>query len=230
MMKNNRPTFIGRQGVLLALAIVLYGLLGPAYCRRDALRPSAEWQGRIDATVLLLQQTDSRAGIVTPEAGIHHFDLNAEVTLTAVPKPGYYFVYWIGDVSDPTANRTIVYLDVPKIVIAVFERSGYEFSLEEKKLQNTLGGGGRLYPSAADYSNQGYTGGGAKRAKEFEPTPTPTPTPTPPEPTPPEPVPDEFPIPEEEPDEFPVPENPEPATLLLLGLGSLLGLRHRGKR
>ncbi len=227
MMKNNHPTFIGRQSVLLALAIVLYGLLGPAYCQRAALRPSAEWQSRIDATVLLLQQTDSRAGVVTPEAGVHYFDLNAEVTLTAVPKPGYYFVYWIGDVSDPTANRTIVYLDVPKIVIAVFERSGYEFSLEEKKVQNTLGGGGRLYPSAADYSNQGYSGGGAKRPKKFKPSPPPPP----PSPPPPEPVPDEFPIPEEgEPDEFPVPENPEPATLLLLGLGSLLGLRCRKKR
>lgn len=227
-MKNNRPIFIGRQGVLLALAIVLCGLSGLAYCQRAAL-PSAEWQPRVDATVLLLQQTDSRAGVVTPEAGVHHFDLNAEVTLAAVPKPGYYFVYWIGDVSDPTANRTTVYLDVPKIVIAVFERSGYEFSLEEKKVQGTLGGGGRLHASAADYSNQEYTGGGAKRTKGITPTPPP---PTPPPPTPPE-VPDEFPIPdeeEEESDEFPVPENPEPATLLLLGLGSLLGLRCRKKR
>jgi hypothetical protein len=227
-MKNNRPLFIGRQDVLLALAIVLCGLSGLAYCQRATL-PSAEWQPRVDATVLLLQQTDSRAGVVTPEAGVHYFDLNTGVTLTAVPKPGYYFVYWIGDVSDPTASRTIVYLDVPKIVIAVFERAGYEFSLEERRLQNTLGGGGRLYPSAADYSNQGYTGGGAKRPKEITPPPTPPP-PTPPPPTPPE-VPEEFPIPEEEEsDEFPVPENPEPATLLLLGLGSLLGLRYRKKR
>lgn len=203
-MKDNRSIFVEWQAVILALAFVLYALLEPAYCQHPS-----------DGTLLLLQQTPPQGGMINPRTGIHYFDLNAEVTLTAVPKPGYFFVYWMGDVSDPTANSTIVYLDTPKIVIAVFERSEYEL-MEEERLQNTLGRGGGLFGSPADYSNQGYSGGGAKRPEK--PTPPPTPPPPPPPPTPP-PTPDEFPVPV-----------PEPATVLLLGAGSLLTLRRRINR
>lgn len=215
MMKQNRSTlFIGWQGVILALAVVLYGLLEPAYCQGPT---STEWQPRTDGTVLLLQQTPLQGGKISPGVGVHQFDLYAEVTLTAVPKPSYYFVYWIGDVSEPTAISTIVYLDAPKIVIAVFERSEYEFTLEDKRVQNTLGGGGgRPYPSAADYSRQGYSGGGAKRPSKLH-------LPLQPQigkPPGPEEVSDKFPVPDR-PDKFPVPELPEPATLVLLGTASI---------
>ena len=221
-MRQNRSIFIRWQGVILALAVVLYGLLEPAYCQGIASQPSAEWQPRTDATVLLMQQPDSRAGSVTPDVGVHHFDLDSEVLLTAVPKPGYYFVYWIGDVSDPTAISTIIYMDAPKIVVAVFARSEFAFLIDETMI---LGGGnGGLYPSPADYSNQGYTGGGSKRAKKFKWPQWEQPQPVSPE------IPGEFPVPEEElPDEFPVP-TPEPATVLLLGLGSLLLVRRGTKR
>jgi hypothetical protein len=204
--------FVRLQGVvILAFAVVLCGLLEPAYC--------AEWQPGIDSTVLLMQQPDSRAGAVTPDVGVHHFDLNAEVLLTAVPKPGYYFVYWIGDVSDPTAISTHIYMDAPKIVVAVFARSEFEFLIDDTMALGG-GGGGGLRRSAADYSNQGYTGGGSKRPHypSYH---------TPPPPTPSE---DEFPVPEEElPDDFPVP-TPEPATAFLLGLGSLLLVRGRKRK
>jgi hypothetical protein len=153
--------------------------------------------------VLLMQQPDSRAGAVTPDVGVHHFDLNAEILLTAVPKPGYYFVYWIGDVSDPTAISTTIYMDAPKIVVAVFTRSEFEF-LDETMM---LGGGsGGLRPSAADYSNQGGLEGTSEK-------------PNPPNPNPPPPTSDVFPVP-----------TPEPATVLLLGLGSLLFVRRGIKR
>jgi hypothetical protein len=202
-MKQNRSIFIGWQAVLV-LVIILYGLLKPAYCQDFA---SAEWQPRTDAAVLLMQQPDSRAGAVTPGVGVHYFDLDAEVLLTAVPKPGYYFVYWIGDVSDPTAVSTIIYMDAPKIVVAVFARSEFEFLFEEMMMLGG-GGGGGMRPSAADYSNQEYTGGGAKRYSSSR-------SPSPP------PLPDEFPVPEDP----EVPETPEPATALLLGLGCLLLVR-----
>lgn len=216
-MKQNRSIFIEWRGVILASVVVLYGLLEPAYCQDTASQPFAEWQPRTDTTVLLMQQPDSHAGTVTPDVGVHHFDLDAEVLLTAVPKPGYYFVYWIGDVSDPTAISTIIYMDAPKIVVAVFARSEFSFLLDETMMLGG-GGGGGLRPSAADYSNQGYSGGGSKRPSRPH---------LPPEP---EEEPDKFPVPEEElPDEFPVP-TPEPTTVLLLGLGSLLLVRRRTKR
>jgi hypothetical protein len=211
-MKQQRSILVGWQGVILALMIILYGLLAPAYCQNPA---SAEWQPRTDATALLMQQSDSRAGTVTPDVGVHYFDLDAEVLLTAVPKPGYYFVYWIGDVSDPTANSTIVYLDTPKIVLAVFARSEFAFLIDETMMFGG-GAGGGTRPSAADYSNQQYTG--SESGKTSSPTPPPPPPPPPPSPSPPPS------------DEFPVPEAPEPATALLLGLGSLLLTRCRTKR
>lgn len=205
IMKQNRSIFIRWQGVILALAVVLYGLLEPAYCQDIASQPSAEWQPRADATVLLMQQPDSHAGSVTPDVGVHHFDLDADVLLTAVPKPGYYFVYWIGDVSDPTAISTTIYMDTPKIVVAVFARSEFAVSLDDTMMLGG-GGGGGLRPSAADYSNTVYEGGGSKRSSSSSSSSSP-------------PTSDKFPVP-----------TPEPATMLLLGLGSLLLVRRRTKR
>jgi hypothetical protein len=126
--------------------------------------------------------------------------------LTAVPKSGYRFVYWLGDVSDPTANSTIVYLDAPKIVIAVFERSEYDFLAAEERSQSRPVGG--LSSSGADYSRGGGGGGIGRIPSQRER--------------------------EEEPPEgdFPVPEPiPEPATGVLLVLGSFfVFVKHRAKK
>ena len=193
-MKRNSSIFIGWQGVILALAVIVSGLPGPAYCQTDG-------------TALLLQKTPLQGGKVSPSAGIHKFELNTELTLTAVPKPGYQFVYWLGDVSDPTANSTTVYLDAPKIVIAVFEQAEFELLIVEKRAKSTPAGG--LFRSTADYSRGGYTGGGAKRPSRWSP-------------------PEEQPEEEEEEEDFPVPEPiPEPATALLLVLGSLFAVARR---
>ena len=199
-MKRNNSIFIGWKGVVLALAVVLCGLLEPAYCQTDG-------------TALLLQQTPPQGGKISPSVGIHHFEPYAEVTLTAVPKPGYHFVYWLGDVSDPTANSTIVYLDAPKIVIAVFERVEYDFLVAEEGSQSSPVGG--LVGSAGDYARGGGGGGIGRR-------PSPPSWPSPP------PAPEkDFPVPPEG-NDFPVPEPiPEPATGILLVLGSLFALARR---
>ena len=218
MMKGNNSIFAGwqdefpnakkdawgSQGVILVIVVVLCSLPGPAYCQ-------------INDPALLLQQTPADGGRISPGVGVHHFDLDAEVALAAVPNPGYQFVYWLGDVSDPITTNTVVYLDAPKIVIAVFERAEYEFLAVAERSQSAPGGG--LRASAGDYSRQGYSGGGGRRPSR----PSRPSRPRPPEEELEEEPEEDFPVPEEgdEVNDFPVPEIPEPATAVLLILGSL---------
>jgi len=193
MIKNNSIS-IGCQKVILAVAFVFCGPLEPAYCQTSA-------------PVLLLQQTPANGGTITPGAGVHHLEPNTNVTLIADPQPGYQFVYWLGDVSDPTSNRTTVYLDAPKIVVAVFERT--EYALEELvEMAQSIPGGlrGGLMAGAADYARQGaVSAAGSRRPSVRKPPPSKPP--------------------KQEP-EIPVPV-PEPATVVLLAVGSFLAFAGR---
>lgn len=159
MEKSNNSRFIGWQGVILAIVVVVAGLPRLAHCQTAG-------------TALLLQQSPVNGGTITPSVGVHHFDLNTDVTLTAIPKPGYQFVYWLGDVSDPTASRTVAYLDAPKIIIAVFERVAYEFLAGKRRATSTPAH--RLMPHPADYARGGYSGGGGgRRLDGWTPPPPP---------------------------------------------------------
>lgn len=199
MIKYSSSIFPGWQRAMLALVALVTALIEPAYCQTDGI-------------ALLLQQTPAGGGTIAPEVGLHHFDLNANVTLTATAKPGYQFVCWIGDVSETTASKTITYTDAPKIIVAVFERSEYDFQITEEPVSNTSGIGG-LRASPADYARGGGGGGGGKRRGSKESPKQP---------------PGEFPVPKEK-AAFPVPEVPEPATIILLGAGTALLLRRRPK-
>jgi len=153
-MKFGGPTFVGWKLVVLAITIITGGWLAPAHCQ-------------ISDVALLLQQTPAKGGVMTPIAGVYHFELNSEVTLTAVPKPGYQFVYWLGDVSDPAATNTIVYLDKPKVIIAVFEQSEYGVLAAEEGMPGGGGGGGGggLVTTVANYGQTGGMSGGAGGVK-----------------------------------------------------------------
>ena len=195
-MKNNNVKILMRTMAAVILAAAL--MATPAYCESDGI-------------ALLVQQSPVEGGTVTPEMGVHRFGPGMEVVITAVPQQGYQFVYWIGDVGDAASSRTTIYLDSPKIVIAVFERSEYDFLVTDVLPQGQ--GGGGLIRSPGDYSNQGFSGGGAAGRRSIGGQSEPIPD-----------TPDDFPTPPpgNEVNDFPVPEPiPEPATISLIIMGSL---------
>jgi hypothetical protein len=181
----------------------------PAYCQ-------------VDDYVLLMRQTPEQGGQVTPSAGVHRFGQDDVITLTAVPNPGYQFMYWMGDVTEVTKSSTMVLLNGPKIIVAVFERTDFMFIMDEET--QPKGVGREISMRNLVYLGGGGGGGSAyKEPKEFRWTPpeeSDFPVPEPPE--------DEFPVPEPA---FPVPDNevpiPEPATIALMGFGALAFVRKR---
>ena len=106
-----------------------------------AITQSAYCQGE-GYYCLMIQQSSVDAGFVSPGVGIHHVAVGEQVTLKAIPKPGYRFVYWMGNVSDASASEVIVVMDGPQIVVAVFERAEYELLLDADIVGGQGGGGG----------------------------------------------------------------------------------------
>jgi len=194
MKDNNSPTTFGYQILLVVLVVILTSLNNPIPCR--ALQ-----------TAVLLQQSPTEGGTINLGEGVHYFEQYTEVTLTVIPKPGWQFVCWLGEVSDATTPATVAFIDTPKIIIAVFTRVEYEFPVVEigaksRPAQNLL-------PSAPDYSNRG--GAGAVRWS-WPSYPSPQQPEVPPS--------DEVPVPQE----FPVPL-PEPTTAVLLAMGVVYAFR-----
>jgi len=191
-MKRGNKILVRGQRLILALVVITAGLL---------FKPA---NGKTQNIALLLQQSPVQGGIITPDTGVYYFAPNTKLILTAVPKPGYQFLCWLGDVSDSTSNHTTVHLNAPKIIIAVFERVEYEhlFMAEGMLVGGSSGGGGnatgRVFTRRA--AGQVLEGGGAG-AEVAE-------------------VPEKTRKPEQEP-------IPEPATILLLGLGSVILCKQR---
>jgi hypothetical protein len=187
---------------ILGCTVLLLGFAGPVYCENDG-------------TALLLQITPPDGGTVNIPAGVHLYDRDVEVTLTATPKGGYQFVCWQGGVNDAASSNTLVFLDSPKIVIAVFERSKFDLmELAEEEPQPSVGGG-RLLRSGGDYGAALEQAIGGKRPSRWH-------RPKPPEE---EKIKDNIPVPEKGTD-LPV---PEPATALYF-LFSISYLRKRVER
>ncbi|MFH1614727.1 MAG: hypothetical protein ABIG61_06560 [Planctomycetota bacterium] len=96
--------------------------------------------------VLLLQRTPINGGTVTPSVDeAHYYETNTTVKLVAIAKAGFHFVYWLGDVSEPTANNTTVTLDTPKYIIAVFSKDKFGF-VSKIGIPQSAGGPANLLP------------------------------------------------------------------------------------
>jgi hypothetical protein len=114
-MKQSKFTFLTFAALTMVMLAVGF-MSSPVYSKAE--------------TALMIQQSPASGGEINIGTGVHYYGSGSEVTLVATPKPGYRFVYWLGDVSDETSNNTTAQLDNPKIIIAVYEREEYAF-LEE---------------------------------------------------------------------------------------------------
>jgi hypothetical protein len=163
-----------------------------------------------EAVKLVLGQSPADGGIVTPDTGVHHFLTDATIAITANPQEGYRFSHWLGDVTDPASNTTQIHLNSSKAVMAVYEpiaRGSGENGYQEKGYAASGGvmGSGNIIPTRADFSLNGFSApGGSARPKGIRPSSN--------QATVPAPV-------------------PEPATFILLGVGSIMFARSakRGK-
>jgi hypothetical protein len=166
-----------------------------------------------NTTALMLQMTPVEGGTLNISTGVHVYDRDSEIKLSAVPKAGYQFVCWQGSVAEASSSSTSVVLDSPKIVIAVFERSKFETLDKTEEMQILSGGGGLVTsPSQGDTGLEDAEGG--KRPGHFH-------LPGPPHHVP---VPGKgdngngIPVPNGPPTD----EVPEPATMAFLGTGIML--------
>jgi len=115
-MGGRSQKFVGLRTMILAIVLISSGLSRAGPPKTD----------KTDGISLIIRQFPAQGGTITPGLGVHHFNPDEEIALTAVPKSGYKFVRWIGDVSDPQASRTFMQIKEPKIIIALFENSEYD--------------------------------------------------------------------------------------------------------
>jgi hypothetical protein len=145
---------------------------------------SAQASGQEDGTALMLEMTPPESGNLNIVPGVHSYDRFAAVTLVATPKPGYQFVYWMGNVTDATTGTTTVFLDSPKMIIAVFERNKFETVGPDSDTVGGEGGGSGLIRSGEPMQSGGLSdssplGLGGKRQHYPQPPPEAPPTPVP---------------------------------------------------
>lgn len=164
-LNSSRFIFSSWTGCFLLFAACATFHAGVAFCQSNGYS-------------LMIQKSPPKGGIVTPDVGVRETAPNETVLMTATPRKGYRFLYWLGDVEDPTRGHTSVMVDSPKMVVAVFERVGYE-SLSSSGGGGGGGRGGLVYSSSYIPRQASISSGPSP-----EPGPRPQPIPVPPVPEP----------------------------------------------
>ena len=203
-MSETNQTKVSKRMKGLWLAVLLLGAAGAAFADTDE-----------NGYAVLIEQSPIHAGTVNPGLGVHKIPVGATITLAAMPKPGYRFLYWVGDVSNPASMATDVRVDAPKIVIAVYERDEFEIPLEVSR-QMPAG-----YPQGGAVSSPTAIGGGTAMMEFYPEQEYGYTSYTWPD----EEINDPFPVPGDSTNDIPVPDDnpiPEPTTVCLLCAGAVL--------
>ncbi len=74
---------------------------------------------------LTMALTPVSSGTTNPSIGIHNYDENTVVNITATPAAGYEFVNWTGDVADVNSPTTTVIINGDKTITANFTQLMY---------------------------------------------------------------------------------------------------------
>jgi hypothetical protein len=132
-----------------------YGMWGMRVCITAVLLCGAPAWG-LPNVELMLEQSPSDAGQITPGTGVHHFIPNTQIEVTAIAQQGFQFAYWLGDVIDPSSSTTRVHLNNSKAIVAVYEPVAPVPGDDDDIRRNGGatgggGGGGGLRPSYADF-------------------------------------------------------------------------------
>ncbi|MEN6308054.1 MAG: PEP-CTERM sorting domain-containing protein [Anaerohalosphaeraceae bacterium] len=144
---------------------------------------------------LLLQPSPVDGGSIAPGNGVHKVQIGDQIKVVAVPRTGYRFLYWIGDVGEVGTAQTTVQMNSPKLVVAVFEREQFE-DLPDVIMGGGSSVGGLHASSGSSNSGSGFYSSSAAPDYYYGDSSTTE-------------------------DDDGGTETPEPTTLLLLGLGTL---------
>jgi len=125
-MKRHNLAFLGWR--VLALSLLL-GFFASAYCQAVEV-------------AVLIEQRPPAGGEVAGGTGVRYFPFGSLIRLTAIPKPGYHFLYWLGDVTDPLSFSTSAHLEGPMIIVAVYAKVSREVSEVGEVAPRGVGDGG----------------------------------------------------------------------------------------